>query len=537
MVGKQAFILISSKSVQNSGMPVPQLAPWNDLGQQRRAPFMRIAGCLLAGLLLVGGLPLPAVAAMAEEYTVLYYLMEMHRQRGIPCPGGQPEKVPHLIPSEALRTLARESVESGLPFDQVRTARGVAPEELISRTTVSGGNAQGAIRQMAAEQCNALMDSRVVYVGAFSLGGTWTVLMAAREPVLQGGPLPVATPPAGGMDGQQGAPLVTPPPPPPPKPAVPRPGIVPLDDIPPPAPVGQAAQPGYQPGYQPAPQAGVTPLEPSYQPAPQAGVTPLAPVVPVAPVAPAGNAAMGQGKAPAYKGPGEQVMLKDKNGKMVPVVIVGDDSGPLAEGGMLIDKNNSEGFVGEAPTNLMNRGGAASKGKPVQPAPKGQGASTKAPVVVGATGGPVVKDGPTTDDPLASTLAPEAADLFAEVNELRSFGQMCGGTAYSAGPLKLNAALSAAAQQHAQDMSARGYFSSTTPEGQGVGQRLTQAGYVWAKASENIAVSTPPASDVVQYWIKNKDQCKNMLNKEYHEAGVGFAPGGIWVFTLAAPAK
>lgn len=522
MVGKQAFILITSKSVQKSGMPVPLLAKSNDLGQQLRAPFLRIAGCLLAGLLLLAGLPLPALAAMAEEYTVLYYLMEMQRQRGVPCPGGQPEKLPHLIPSEALRTLARESVEAGLPFEEVRTARGLAPSDLISRTTVSGGNAQGAVRQMAAEQCNALMDSRLVYVGAFSLGGTWTVLMAAREPVLTGGPLPVATAPAGGMGGAsapQGEPLVPPPPPPPPKPAVPRPGIVPLDDIPP-------AQ-----GYQPAPQAGVTPLEPSYQPVPQAGVAPLAPV------APAGNAAMGQGKAPAYKGPGEQVMLKDKTGKMVPVVIVGDDSGPMAEGGMLVDKNSSEGFVGEAPTNLMNRGGAASKGKPVQPTPKAQGAGTQAPVVVGATGAPVVKEGPTTDDPLAATLAPEAAELFAEVNELRSFGQMCGGTAYSAGPLKLNAALSTAAQQHAQDMSTRGYFSSTSPEGQGVGHRLTQAGYVWAKASENIAVSTPPASGVIQYWIKNTDQCKNILNKDYREAGVGFAPGGIWVFTLAAPAQ
>ncbi len=530
MVGKQAFILISSKSVQKSSMPVPLLAKRNGLGQPLRAPFMRMAGCLLAGLLLLVGLPLPAMAAMAEEYTVLYYLMEMQRQRGIPCPGGQPEKLPHLIPSDALRTLARESVEAGLPFEAVRTARGVAPEELISRTTVSGGNAQGALRQMAGEQCNALMDSRLVYVGAFSLGGTWTVLMAAREPVLTGGPLPVATPPVGGVGGQPGGafapsgePLVPPPPPPPSKPAVPRPGIVPLDDIPPAAPPAQV--------YQPAPQAGVTPLEPTNQPAPQAGVAPLSPV------APAGNAAMGQGKAPAYKGPGEQVMLKDKTGKMVPVVIVGDDSGPLAEGGMLVDKNSSEGFVGEAPTNLMNRGGAASKGKPVQPTPKAQGASPQAPVVVGATGAPVSKEGPTTNDPLAATLAPEAAELFAEVNELRSFGQMCGGTAYSAGPLKLNAALSAAAQQHAQDMSTRGYFSSTSPEGQGVGHRLTQAGYVWAKASENIAVSSPPASGVIQYWIKNTDQCKNILNKEYREAGVGFAPGGIWVFTLAAPAQ
>ena len=144
MVGKQAFILITSKSVQKSGMPVPLLAKSNDLGQQLRAPFLRIAGCLLAGLLLLAGLPLPALAAMAEEYTVLYYLMEMQRQRGVPCPGGQPEKLPHLIPSEALRTLARESVEAGLPFEEVRTARGLAPSDLISRTTVSGGNAQGA---------------------------------------------------------------------------------------------------------------------------------------------------------------------------------------------------------------------------------------------------------------------------------------------------------------------------------------------------------------------------------------------------------
>jgi uncharacterized protein YkwD len=85
-------------------------------------------------------------------------------------------------------------------------------------------------------------------------------------------------------------------------------------------------------------------------------------------------------------------------------------------------------------------------------------------------------------------------------------------------------------------MAARGYLSSTTPDGRTMGRRVSDAGYIWGLLAENIASGSASAERTLQSWLANESQCANLLGQEYTEAGVGFdARGRFWVFTLATP--
>ncbi len=54
-------------------------------------------------------------------------------------------------------------------------------------------------------------------------------------------------------------------------------------------------------------------------------------------------------------------------------------------------------------------------------------------------------------------------------------------------PLALNASLNLAAEEHSQDMLTRDYFEHDTPEGTTPFQRITNAGYAYTAAGENLA--------------------------------------------------
>jgi uncharacterized protein YkwD len=123
------------------------------------------------------------------------------------------------------------------------------------------------------------------------------------------------------------------------------------------------------------------------------------------------------------------------------------------------------------------------------------------------------------------------------VNSARAAGRRCGDSpAPPAPPLAENPAIAALAQRHAAAMTAERFFSSTTPTGVTLGQRLTAAGYIWSFAAENIAHMNGTAEDVLQNWLAVENRCLNLMGAEYMEAGAGYDPAGRnWVFTLTAP--
>jgi uncharacterized protein YkwD len=148
--------------------------------------------------------------------------------------------------------------------------------------------------------------------------------------------------------------------------------------------------------------------------------------------------------------------------------------------------------------------------------------------------------GASTTEARSRDLSPDRAEnfrLLALVNQERALGRFCGEARMPAsGPLRNNPALASAAQAHADDMAAKGYFSSTNPQGQTLARRISASGYEWDFVAENIAGAAPLADKALESWMREPEQCRNLMSADYVEAGIGYnAARDLWVFTLASP--
>jgi uncharacterized protein YkwD len=116
----------------------------------------------------------------------------------------------------------------------------------------------------------------------------------------------------------------------------------------------------------------------------------------------------------------------------------------------------------------------------------------------------------------------EEREVFQRLNALR--------TSQRLSPLKMDRSLGAAARHHANDMSARSYFSHTTPEGEGSSSRARNHGYGGRMIGENIARGQQGPAQVMQSWESSSGHRANMLNAQYGAVGVGYDPNGrYWV--------
>jgi len=120
--------------------------------------------------------------------------------------------------------------------------------------------------------------------------------------------------------------------------------------------------------------------------------------------------------------------------------------------------------------------------------------------------------------------APAEADaVVCEVNRAR--------TDRGLEPVVRDRRLHRAAAAHARDMVAREYFSHVTPEGEGLSDRLRQAGYISGRVpwhvGETLAwgrrrMATPAA--IVEAWMRSPSHRRIILGR-YDEIGVGVADG------------
>ena len=125
------------------------------------------------------------------------------------------------------------------------------------------------------------------------------------------------------------------------------------------------------------------------------------------------------------------------------------------------------------------------------------------------------------------------------INAARAKNRVCGGTAMpAAAALRGNATLNASAREHARDMAARRYFSSTSPDGRNLGQRVTDGGYAWSLVAENLLAGRNIADDAISKWLGNENQCRNLMDREFEDIGIGFEPAGpYWSIILATPLR
>ncbi|OKJ70051.1 sigma-70 family RNA polymerase sigma factor [Streptomyces sp. CB02460] len=96
-------------------------------------------------------------------------------------------------------------------------------------------------------------------------------------------------------------------------------------------------------------------------------------------------------------------------------------------------------------------------------------------------------------------------------------------------PVTGNDELTTAAQRHSEDMAAHDYFSHTSQDGSGPGERITAADYRWSTYGENIAKGQRTPADVMNSWMNSPGHRANILNCSFKELGVGIqdSPGGI----------
>lgn len=117
-----------------------------------------------------------------------------------------------------------------------------------------------------------------------------------------------------------------------------------------------------------------------------------------------------------------------------------------------------------------------------------------------------------------SAGGPSATAVVALVNDERASN--------GCDPVHVDDRLTAAAQEHSQDMSDRDYMAHENPDGEGPGERANRHGY-GAWGAENVAKGQQSAEQVMNAWMNSPGHRANILNCDLEAIGVGEA-GNAW---------
>ncbi len=115
--------------------------------------------------------------------------------------------------------------------------------------------------------------------------------------------------------------------------------------------------------------------------------------------------------------------------------------------------------------------------------------------------------------------SPEAREVLALVNRERSKAGVP--------PLTLDAKLSAASQDHSNDMLNQGFFDHISPLRGKTKPSDRAKNFGTTGGSENIATHPGSAEDVVQMWMGSPGHRRNILNPQLKRMGLGKA-GRFW---------
>ena len=94
-------------------------------------------------------------------------------------------------------------------------------------------------------------------------------------------------------------------------------------------------------------------------------------------------------------------------------------------------------------------------------------------------------------------------------------------------PVQLDSKLTAAAAQKASDMFARDYWAHVSPVGTQPWYFITEAGYSYRYAGENLARDFSDSDSVVKAWIASPTHRENLLNPRYQDMGLAIVDGKL----------
>lgn len=93
--------------------------------------------------------------------------------------------------------------------------------------------------------------------------------------------------------------------------------------------------------------------------------------------------------------------------------------------------------------------------------------------------------------------------------------------------VKLNEQLNQAAQAKVNDMFANNYWAHTSPSGTEPWYFVTNSGYKYLHAGENLARDFSTSKDIVNAWMASPTHKKNLLDKRYKDMGLAVKDGYI----------
>jgi len=139
-------------------------------------------------------------------------------------------------------------------------------------------------------------------------------------------------------------------------------------------------------------------------------------------------------------------------------------------------------------------------------------------------------------------MSADDKEMLTQVNNARSQTRTCGTVNYKAtAALSWICTLDAVADAHSRDMGDNNFFSHTGSDGLSPGDRVTNAGYVWAAVGENIAAGQPTIDAVMTAWLSSAGHCANIMSTSYTEIGAAsYAVSGsdypiYWTQVFARP--
>ncbi len=94
-------------------------------------------------------------------------------------------------------------------------------------------------------------------------------------------------------------------------------------------------------------------------------------------------------------------------------------------------------------------------------------------------------------------------------------------------PLKINNLLYKAAQNKANDLLEKQYFSHTSPQGKKFIEWIKEAGYNYIYAGENLAMDFVTAEGVIKAWMKSPSHRDNILSPYYDEIAIAVQKGNF----------
>jgi uncharacterized protein YkwD len=200
-------------------------------------------------------------------------------------------------------------------------------------------------------------------------------------------------------------------------------------------------------------------------------------------------------------------------------------------------RDQSDAGDGDDSTNHLRAGAAHAVQQKPAPQKAAAGPAKPRPALVRQdAGGSLVaaaKQNVTASDVSESPGAPTQQQILALINGNRR--------AHGCRSVTLDRRLIEAATGHAADMARHDYFAHESRNGEGAGDRVTEAGYDWKHYGENIARGVDSAYEVVDGWMHSPEHRHNILDCSLDQMGVGLAIAGdqkrtvYWVQDFATP--